>query len=172
MQTTFTRIFIALESVSHGLHENWDEICRKVRKFKGFFRPKSDGLQKKKKRSSSILRLNFRSKSEIQRFFLPKIRWSPKKKKKKKKGLHRFWGWFFGPTRKSKRLRGGCFPMGGYFQFFTKNRLQHHQKGAILHTSKPMGGLEPPHPAPLATLLISINYRWLQFPKIFRSQLR
>ena len=109
------------------------------------------------------LRRNFSESSEIQRFFPLKIRWSPKRKKKglhriwdwfffgnsnvfsaqnqvvskeKKKGLHRNWDCFFGPNRKSKRLRGGCFPGGGggYFQFFTKNRPQNHQKGAILHT--------------------------------------
>ena len=48
MQTTLTRILIVLESVSHGLSENSDEISRKARKFEGFFRPKSGGLQKKK----------------------------------------------------------------------------------------------------------------------------
>ena len=37
--------------------------------------------------SSPKLRLIFRPKSEIQTFFSPKIRWSPKKKKKKKKVL-------------------------------------------------------------------------------------
>ena len=50
MQTTLTRIFIVLESVSHGLSENSDEISRKAQKFKGFFRPKLGGLQKKKKK--------------------------------------------------------------------------------------------------------------------------
>ena len=35
--------------------------------------------------SSPKLRLIFRPKSEIQTFFSPKFRWSPKKKKKKKK---------------------------------------------------------------------------------------
>ena len=35
--------------------------------------------------SSPKLRLIFRPNSEIQTFFSPKIRWSPKKKKKKKK---------------------------------------------------------------------------------------
>ena len=40
---TLTRIFIDLESVS-------DELFRKARKFKGFFRPKLGDLQKKKKR--------------------------------------------------------------------------------------------------------------------------
>ena len=37
--------------------------------------------------SSPKLRLIFRPESEIQTFFSPKIRWSPKKKKKEK-GLH------------------------------------------------------------------------------------
>ena len=48
VQTTLTRIFIVLESVSHGLSKNWDEISRKARKFEGFFLPKAGGLQKKK----------------------------------------------------------------------------------------------------------------------------
>ena len=56
VQTTLTRIFIVLESVSHGLSENSDEISRKARKFEGFFRPKSGGLQKKRKKKG--LRLN------------------------------------------------------------------------------------------------------------------
>ena len=90
--------------------------------------------KKKKKRSSPKLRLIFRPKSEIQTFFSPKFRWSPKKKKKtkietdfsaeignsnvffaqiqvvskkkkkKKKGLHQNWDWFFGRNRKFKRF--------------------------------------------------------------------
>ena len=67
MQTTLTRIFIVLASVSHGLPENYDGISLKARKFKRFFSPKSGGLQKKKK-SSPKLRLIFRPKSEIQTF--------------------------------------------------------------------------------------------------------
>ena len=43
--------------------------------------------KKKKKRSSPKLRVIFWPKSEIQTFFSPMFRWSPKKKKKKK-GLH------------------------------------------------------------------------------------
>ena len=39
--------------------------------------------KKRKKRSSPKLRVIFRPKSEIQAFFSPKIRWSPKKTKKK-----------------------------------------------------------------------------------------
>ena len=45
------------------------------------------------------LRRNFSESSEIQTFFQPKNRWSPKKK-----GLHRNWGLFFGPNRKFKRF--------------------------------------------------------------------
>ena len=50
VQTTLTRIFIVLESVSLGLSENLDEISRNARKLEGFFRSKLGGLQKKKKK--------------------------------------------------------------------------------------------------------------------------
>ena len=46
VQTTLTRIFIDLESISDGLSETWGELSRK---FKAFFRPKLGDLQKKKK---------------------------------------------------------------------------------------------------------------------------
>ena len=59
VQTTLTQIFIVLESVSHGLSENWDEISRKARKFKGFFRPKLGGLQKKKKKVFTKIESDF-----------------------------------------------------------------------------------------------------------------
>ena len=61
VQMTLTRIFIVLESESHG-------ISRKHRKFHRFFSPKTGGLQKKK-RSSPNLSLILRPKSEIQTFF-------------------------------------------------------------------------------------------------------
>ena len=110
VQRTLTRIFIILESVSHGLSEIWDGISRKALKFKCFFRSKTGGLQKKKglhrnwvwffgqnrkfkrffrsktsglqkkKRSSPKLSLIFRPKSNIQTIFQPKNKWSPKKK--------------------------------------------------------------------------------------------
>ena len=111
VQTTSTRIFIALESVSHGLHENWDEFSRKPRKFKGFFHPKSVGLQKKSKVFTEF---------ETE----------------------------FSAQLENPNVWGGLFSYGGggYFQFFTKNQPQNHQKGAILHTSQANGGLEPPRP--------------------------
>ena len=53
MQRNLTRIFIVLESVSHGLSEIWDGISRKALKFKLFLRSKTGGLQKKKKKIES-----------------------------------------------------------------------------------------------------------------------
>ena len=47
VQTTLTRIFIDLESISDGLSETWGEMSRKARKFEGFFRPKLGDLQNK-----------------------------------------------------------------------------------------------------------------------------
>ena len=99
VQTTLTRIVIALESVSHGLHENWDEISRKPRKFKGFFRPKSGGLQKKKKGLHRFGDWFFGRNLKFKGFFRPKS--GGLQKKKKKKGLHRIWDWLFGTTRNS-----------------------------------------------------------------------
>ena len=114
VQTTLTRIFIVLESVSHGLSKNWDEISRKARKFKGFFRSKTGGLQKKKKKKVF---------TGFETDFSAEI------------GNSNVWG--------------GCFPMGGgYFQFFTRNRPQNHQKGVILHTSQANGGGSSPPRAP------------------------
>ena len=54
VQTTLTRIFIDLESVSDGLSEIWDEMSRKDWNFKGFFRPKLGDLQKKKKKKKMV----------------------------------------------------------------------------------------------------------------------
>ena len=84
--------------------------------------------KKKKKRSSPKLRLIFRPKSEIQTFFHAESRHV----------LHNF---------------GTQFPLGGCFQFFTKNRPPKHQKRAILHTSQANGGGVQPPRFPLATLL-------------------
>ena len=135
-----------------GLHQFWDWFFGRNRKFKRFFFAQNQVVsKKKKKRSSPVLRLIFPPKSESQTFFPPKIRWSPKKKKKNRSSpILRL---IFRPNRKFKRLSGAVFLWGGYFQFFTKNRPQNHQKGAILHTSQANEGVEPP-PPPLATLLV------------------
>ena len=54
---------------------------------------------------SLFLNQNFSETSEIQTFFPPNNRWSPKKKKKK--CLHRNWDWFFGLNRKFIRPKTG-----------------------------------------------------------------
>ena len=119
VHTTLTRIFIDLESVSDGLSEIWDEMSRKHRKYKGFFRPKLGDLQKKKK-----------------------------KKKKKKKVFAKIQSDFSPKFRKFKRLRGALFVWGGaIFHFFTENRPQKHKIHAFLHTSQANGGARAP-PAP------------------------
>ena len=84
VQTTLSEFSLFLNQFHTVCLKIQTKFLGKLGKFEGFFRPKSGGLQKKKKkRSSSKLRLIFRPKSEIQRFFPPKIRWSPKKKIKK-----------------------------------------------------------------------------------------
>ena len=68
------------------LHQNWDWFFGRNRKFKRFFRPKSGGLQKKKKKG---LHQNwdwfFGRNRKFKRFFRPKSGGLQKKKKKKKK---------------------------------------------------------------------------------------
>ena len=168
VQTTLTRILIVLESVSHGLSENSDEISRKARKFEGFLRPKPGGLQKKKKGLRRNWVRFFGRNPEFEGFFRPK----PGGLQKKKKGVRffsrnpKFKGFFrpkpsgkkrsspklspvFGQMRKFKRFREGCFLMGGLFSIFHKKRPQKHEKRAILNTSQANGGAQaPPAPPP------------------------
>ena len=146
VQTTLTRIFIVLESVSHGFSKDPDEISRKPRKFKRFFRLKSGGLQKKKKKwSSPQLRLIFRPNRKFKRFFSPKSGGLQQKKKSKRSSPKL--RLIFRPNSEIQTFEGGLFSFwGGYFQFLTKNRPQKHQKRAILHTSQANGGLGAPRP--------------------------
>ena len=76
--------------------------------------------KKKKKRSSPKLGLIFRPKSKIKNAFSHRI------------------------TTSTSRLRHPFSFVGGCFQFLTKNRLQKHQKRAILHTSQVNGGAWAP----------------------------
>ena len=123
VQTTLTRIFIDLESVADGLSENWDEMFRKARKFKGFFLPKLGDLQKKKKKSSPKFRVIFRPK--FKGFFHPKLGDLQKKKKK-----------VFTTTEtdissnfaNSDVWGGGCFRMGGLFSIYHRKSASKAQK--------------------------------------------
>ena len=150
LQTTLTRIFIVFESESPGLSENWDGISRKTRNFKRFFSPKTGDLRNKKKRSSRKLRRIFRPKSEIQTFFQPKNRLSPKNKKKIFTEIETNFSAKIGNSNAFSSRFTTCasqlrHPMsfGGCYHFFTKNRPQKHQIRAILHTSQVNGRLEP-----------------------------
>ena len=96
------------------------------------------------------LRRNVSESSEIQRFFPPKIRWSPKKEKKK--GLRQNSEWFR-PKSEIQRF----FPPKIRWSP-KKNWPQKHKKHAILHTSQANGGARAP-PPPLATLLLTGHFR-------------
>ena len=82
LQTALTRIFIVLESVSHGLSKNSDEISRKARKFKGFS-AENQVVSKKRKQKTKVfaeIESDFSAEIRNSKVFPPKIRWSPKTK--------------------------------------------------------------------------------------------
>ena len=157
VQTTLTRIFIVLESVSHGLSENSDEISRKARKFERFFRPKSGGLQKKKKVFA-----------EIESNFLAEIRnskvfFAPKQVVSKKKVFAEIESDFSAKFGNSNVSGGAVFLWGGaIFNFSQKISLKSIKKCDFEYFTSQWGGLEPP-PPPLATLLVGTHYQNFDF---------
>ena len=133
VQTTLTRIFIVLESVPHGLSENWDGISWIARKFKRFFRPQNWWSPKKIKGLHRNWVWFFCQSRKFKRFFNPKS--GSLQKKKKKKGFHPKLTFIFRPESEFQTLFhtdsrcllhnfGTQFPLGGggCFQFFSKNR--------------------------------------------------
>ena len=150
VQTTLTQIFIVLESVSHGLSENSDEISRKARKFEGFFRPKSDGLQKKK--VFAEIESDFSAEIRNSEVFSAQYQVVSKKKKKKKRASPKL-RLIFRTNSQIHTFVGGCFPMGGTtFNFSQKIGLKSTKNVRFCILHKPMGEARAP-PAPLATLL-------------------
>ena len=154
VQRTLTRIFIVLESVSHGLSEIWDGISWKALKFKRFFRSKTDGLQKKK-RSSPKLSLIFRPKSEIQTIFQPINRWSPKKKKRSSPKLSLIFRpkseiqtLFHTDSRHLLHNFGTQFSLrgGAVFNFSPKIGLKSNKNVRFCILHKPMALAPPPRP--------------------------
>ena len=101
--------------------------------------------------SSPKLRVIFRPKSEIQAFFSPKIRWSPKKKKKKKKKVFTKIGSDFSAGFVRFRLVGGDASLTGAELFEIKADFS-----AKIVTFRLVGGMHPPHPPPLNPPLIPV----------------
>ena len=93
--------------------------------------------------SSPKLRVIFRPKSEIQTFFSPKIRWSPKKKKKKKKKVFTKIETDFSAGFVTFRSVGGDASRNGAELF--KIRADFSAK---IVTFRLVGGMHPPHPPP------------------------
>ena len=164
---TYTRIFIVLESESHGSSENWEGISRKPREFKRFFRPKTGDLKKKNTKKKGLQR-NFGQNRKLIRFFPPKKQVVSKNKKvfteiktdfpAKIGNSNTFSGRI---TTFTSQLRHPIsYGGGGCFQFFTKNRPQKHQKTCdfAYFTSQWEGSSPPPPPPPpQATLLTDIK---------------
>ena len=122
-----SRIFIDLESVSDGLSEIWDEMSRKHRKFKGFFRPKLVDLQKKKKKG---LRQNsewfFGRNPKFKRFFRPKLGDLQKKRSSPKFRV------IFLPSFASSNVWGGAlFVWGGLFSIFHRKSASKAQNTCV-----------------------------------------
>ena len=105
-----------------GLHQNWGGFFGQNRKFRRFFSPKTSDLQNKKKKVFTEIEPDFSAKIGKSNAISGRIMTS------------------------TSQLRHPVFFGGGCFHFFTKNRLQKHQKRAILHTLQANGGVWAPPP--------------------------
>ena len=101
------------------------------------------------------LRRNFSESSEIQRFFRPKIRWSPKKRSSPKLRL------IFRLNSEIHTFEGGLFSYGGgaIFNFSQKIGLRSTKNVRFCILHKPMGGTRAPPPPPGYATVYS--YNWL-----------
>ena len=138
VQTTLTRNFIVLESVSHGLSENPDEISRK---FKGFFRPKSGGFQKRKKVFAEI-ETAFSAEIRNSKVFSAQNQVVSKKKKVFTEIETVFW-----PKSEIQTFEGGLFSYGGLFSIFHKKSASKAPKTCdFAYFTTNGGGSSPPPP--------------------------
>ena len=97
----------------------------------------------KKKRSSPNFRLIFRPQSEIQRFFPPKIRWSPNNKKRSSPNFRLI----FRPKSEIQTFAGGLFSDVGLFSIFHKKSASKPPKRCdFAYFTSQWGGSSPPHP--------------------------
>ena len=152
LQTTLTRIFVVLESESHGLSENWEGNFGQYRKFKRFSAQKQVIFKKKKKKGlnwDGFFGLN----RKFKRFFsaktgdLKKVFTETETDFSTKIGNSNAISGRI--TTSTSQLRHPISFGGGCFHFFIKNRPQKHQKRAILHTLQANGEARaPPAPPP------------------------
>ena len=118
------------------LHRNWEWFFGRIWKFKRFFRPKSGGLQKKKKKKVfTEIESDFSAEIGNSNVFFAQ---NQVVSKKKKKGLHQNWEWFFGRNRKFKRF---FRPKSGGLQ--KKNRNWEWVFGRIRYVWAGGGGCIP-----------------------------
>ena len=130
-----------------GLRQNSEWFFGRNAKFEGFFLPKLGDLKKKKKKSSSPkFRVIFRPKCEIQRFFPPKIRWSPKTKKKVFAKIQND----FSSNFANSDVWGGLFSYGGgaFFRFSQKIGLKSTKNMRFAYFTSQWGGSSSPAPPP------------------------
>ena len=116
LQATLTRIFIVLESESHGLSEIETDFSAKIGNSNGFSAQKQ--LIAKKKVFTEI-ETDFSAKIGYSNGFLSRITATTSQ------------------PRHPNSFRGGCF------HFFTKNRPQKHHNRAILHTLQANASVNP-----------------------------
>ena len=109
--------------------------------------------------SSPKLRLIFRPQSEIQTFFSPKIRWSPKKKKKRSSPKLRL---IFRPD--SFRSVGGDASQNGVELFKIKADFS-----AKIVTFRLVGGMHPPIPPPKSATDPLYPHVWERRKKIGKN---
>ena len=153
VQTTLTRIFIVLESVSHGFSENQGGISQKSRNFKHFTCPKWGNLKKKKKGLHRFWDWFFGQNRKFQSFFLPISGDLQKKKKKRSSPILRL---VFRPKSENRTFEGGCFPMGGLFSIFHQKSASKAPKTCDFATSQAYGGATaPPAPPGYATVFMT-----------------
>ena len=133
-----------------GFHRNWDWVFGRNPKFKVFFRPNTDGLQKKKKKVFTEIETDFSAETRNSKVFsAQKQVVSNKKKKKRFSPKLRL---IFRLVLKIHVWGGGCFPMGGAnFNFSQKIGLKSTKNVRFCIIHMPMGGLEPLPPHGYAT---------------------
>ena len=146
VQTTLTRIFIVLESVSLGLSKNLDEISRNARKFKGFFRSKLGDPPPPKKKVIAKIESDFSAEIRNSKVFSAQNQVVSEKEKKKRSSPKS--SLIFRPTSGIQTFEGGLFSYGGgLFSIFHKKSASNAPKTCdFAYFTSQWGGSSPPAP--------------------------